>query len=103
VLAGGYWLGTAYWVEDIEDPVAFERERRAALRSGEPSEPLAYHASVDLFDPAGRYLWSLVEHDRRTPSIGNLEAVGADGRVYTIAEEPFPQIRRYRIEIVAVR
>ncbi len=29
--------------------------------------------------------------------------VGADGSVYTIADNPFPQIRRYRIEIVSGR
>lgn len=103
VLADGYWLGSAYWVEDIEAPVAVARQRADAFLSGRPSEPLAYHASVDLFDPAGRYLWSLVEHDGRTPSIGNPEAVGADGSVYTIADDPFPQIRRYRIEIVSGR
>jgi len=103
VLADGYWLGTAYWVEDIEDPVALYRQRRAAFLSGQSPEPLAYHTSVDLFDPAGRYLWSLVEHDGRTPSIGNPEVVGADGSVYTIADDPFPQVRRYRVEIVSGR
>jgi hypothetical protein len=46
-----------------------------------------------------RFLWSRIEEGAITPSIGRLELVGADGSLYTVADEPFPQVRRYRVEL----
>jgi len=33
------------------------------------------------------------------PEIGSLRAVGPGGRLYTTIDGPFPQVRRYRVEI----
>jgi hypothetical protein len=67
--------------------------------SGEFIDSLALNHPLDLFDAEGRFLYSLVEDGAFTPSIGRPQLVGADGRLYTISDDPFPQIRRYRVQI----
>lgn len=64
-----------------------------------------YLSSVSLFDRDGRLLYSLVERpgntrqEGRWRSTGRPQFIGPDNRLYTIADEPFSQIRRYRVEI----
>lgn len=54
--------------------------------------------SLDLFDAEGRFLFSL-ENSGDAPTIGSPTAVGPDGRLYTRVLDPFPPVRRYRVEI----
>lgn len=93
-LASGHWLATASWPTNVEDPDAFVRRSMG----GDPQQ-VEWACSLDLFDPEGRFLLSLVEEGRRVPGIGEPLGVGPDGRLYTFSEEPYPQVRRYRVEL----
>lgn len=93
-LQGGYWLGTATWVTNVEDPE--EAMRRLRADSGFEFE---YHHEWELYDEEGRWLASRVwEHSNWSP-YGAPRWVGPDGRLYTSSMDPFPQVRRYRVVI----
>lgn len=100
-----YLLVCVYWNLNVDDPDAIALERARALRAGLPSPNSEYHVSFDLFDRDGRLLYSLVEgpHSIRGEGIwsetGRPQLIGPDDRLYTIADDPFPQIRRYRVEV----
>ncbi|MGD8330935.1 MAG: hypothetical protein PVJ49_16010, partial [Acidobacteriota bacterium] len=91
-LAEGRMLATVSWT----DPDAL-----AQLR-GRPEPPpfeevrATSRSSFDLFDAGGRYLTSVLEED---VSIGNADEVDAQGRLYTVATDPYPHVRRYRVVI----
>ena len=59
----------------------------------------AMRGTLDLFDADGRYLISVPSAATWPPEIGTPDAVGSDGRLYTVIRDPFPQVRRYRVEI----
>jgi hypothetical protein len=63
-----------------------------------PPPEIDWRSSFDLYDREGRLLYSLVE-DGTWPSTGTPKLIGPDNRLYTIAGDPFPQIRRYRVEV----
>lgn len=84
VLPSGHWLVWAWWTSNGKDG------RLAGRRLA---------SSVDLFDPEGVFLVSLTTEGQSVPGIGRPELVGPDGRLYTVASEPYPQVRRYRVEI----
>lgn len=93
-LAGGEWLVMAAWV-DVDDAASDWRGRDTETRRRE-SQP--WHSSIDVFDDAGRLLYSF-ERDQGTPEIGLPALVGPDGKLYTKVNDPYPQVRRYRVEI----
>jgi hypothetical protein len=37
--------------------------------------------------------------DGSRPEIGSPRAIGPDGKLYTTVDDPFPHVRRYRVEI----
>lgn len=77
-------------------------EAVARLRLEESPSPdsmmAAMNGSIDLFDSDGRYLTSLL-HEGAFPEMGMPDAVGGDGKIYTVVMDPFPHVRRYRLEI----
>ena len=92
-LPTGHWLATARWV-DVPDPAQDWAMRHARGTLNE----VPWRSSLDLFDPDGRFLYGL-EAAGSWPSIGYLRTVGPDGKLYTSVSDPFPQVRRYRVEI----
>ena len=91
-LAEGRMLATASW----SDPAALD-ELRGRAEAPELEEIRATtRISFDLFDADGRYLISI---RRDEADIGDVDEVDAQGRLYTTAMDPFPQVRRYRVII----
>ena len=93
VLDSGHWLVFASWPTNVHDPNAF-----TALEP-EDRPPTEWDSSLDLFDPEGRFLASRLSFDTPVPDIGRPWTVGPLGALYTVRSEPFPQVRRYRMEI----
>jgi hypothetical protein len=100
-LPDGRLLGWSYGPIGIDDPDA-ELARRLQPREGVGEPPLSM-STLDLFDAEGRLLTSIRREaplpDGRRPEIGSPRTIGPDGRLYTTVEDPFPQVRRYRVEI----
>lgn len=94
-----FLLVAVTWVPDVEDP---DEIAEHALRSS-PEELAAqvtsWLSSFDLYDREGRLLYSLVEEGDDWPSTGRPQFIGPDNRLYTIAGDPFPQIRRYEVVV----
>lgn len=91
-LNGGYWLAHSQWADSglaENDPDQF---------SGGTDDDAQWRSALDLFDAEGRFLYSEVG-EGRTPLIGRIQTVGPDGKLYTSSSDPFPQVRRYRVEI----
>jgi len=92
-LPSGELIVYALWPENVDDPDAF-----AALRRSTGERPdVVWMSSIDVFDETGRLTGSAVWEGAREPEIGRPAAVDANGRLYTVATDPFPQVRRYRI------
>lgn len=91
VLDSGYWLVVAARPTNVDDPNALA-ETPAAQRP-----EIVWASSLDLFDPAGRFLYSAQTPGSQSPEIGRPWAVGPRGRLYTVIADPFPQVRRYRV------
>lgn len=87
VLSSGHWVVTVRWPTD-DEAVPEEGGERAYWSS-----------SLDVFDSQGRFLGSHTAQRGGQPSVGWPFAIGPGNYLYTIAEEPFPQVRRYRVEI----
>lgn len=60
-----------------------------------------YASALDLLVPSGRYIGSLTWEDRNTPPIGDLITVGPNGKLYTTTNDPYPQVRRYKVDVRA--
>ena len=93
VLDSGHWLVFTSWPTNVDDPNTFT----ALEPEGRP--PIAWASSLDLFDPEGRFLASRLSPDTPLPDIGRPWTVGPWGALYTVHSEPFPQVRRYRLEL----
>lgn len=96
-LLTGHWLVRAQWI-DVADPAADYARRKNAPGSLFADSP--FRTALDLFDGNGRFLYS-IQSGRGETLLGYLEAVGRDGKLYTSVREPFPQVRRYRVQIDA--
>ncbi len=68
--------------------------RNIGTRGQGPGE-FAFPESIVVM-PDGRLM---VRDDEHLLQIGRPELVGPDGNVYTVVSDPFPQVRRYRVEI----
>lgn len=91
-LADGLMLATAYWT----DPEALERLRGRAEPPPFEDVQATGRTSFDLFDSDGRYLTSVFDEE---VGIGNADEVDGEGRVYTVVNDPYPHVRRYRVII----
>ena len=100
-----YLLLCVTWVLNIRDPDAMALELAHAAQEGRRPPDIEIRSSFDLFDRDGRLLYSLTEDlgnlwgDGLWASTGRPQFIGPDNRLYTIAGDPFPQIRRYRVEV----
>ncbi len=95
-LPSGYFLVSLHWSEGVDDPDEFVRQ---VAEGKNPPEPVDMH-SLDLFRADGTLLYSIVREGDNIPEIGQLVHVGTDGKLYTVSEDPFVQVRRYRVEII---
>ena len=95
-LPSDHLLTSASWPTNVDDPNAHLRRSR-----NDAAEEVTYATSLDLFKPSGRYVGSFRWDYRRSPPIGNPHAIGPDGALYTIANSPFPQVRRYEVTLRA--
>jgi hypothetical protein len=91
-LEGGYWLARSMWVDPAVTTNDTDQSPEAAVDDSQ------WRSGLDLFDAEGRFLYSMV-YDGRVPAIGRIEMFGPDGKLYTTVYDPFPQVRRYRVEI----
>jgi hypothetical protein len=92
-LSSGHLLVFASWPMNVDDPDAFAG---LSVTSGERPE-VQWACSLDVFDADGRFLGSSVWEGMREPEVGR-PALGEHGKLYTVALDPFPQVRRYRVE-----
>jgi hypothetical protein len=93
VMPTGLWIVVASWPTNIDDPNAYVElppQQRPAIQ---------WSSSIDLFDPEGRFLYSLKTPGSAMPAIGRPWAVDNEGRLYTAIAQPFPQVRRYRLSL----
>lgn len=94
-LPSGHLLVYASWPTNVEDPAAFARRRAVEGRDLE----IMWACSLDLFDANGEFVGSTVWEGTREPRFGRPAIVGPQGRLYTVATDAFPQVRRYRVQI----
>lgn len=97
-LSAEHGLIPRYWLVGIEDVEEFKRLWDEFLASGS-RDPTAqeFDSAIDLVDAEGRVLDSLPIGGYFHESIGTLETIGPDGRLYTSVYEPYPHVRRYRV------
>jgi hypothetical protein len=104
-LQPGYLLVCIYWDLNIEDPDATALVAGRASRERRPPPHIESRGSFDLFDRDGRLLYSMIDtpggsrEEGRWRNTGRPQFIGPDNRLYTVSDEPFSQIRRYRVEI----
>jgi len=94
-LADGQWIVPTQWLAGVDDP---SEVLQHAIESDVPP-PNPVMSAFDYFDREGRFLGSVLRNDENLRRIGQPEVVGPDGRIYTVVSDPFPQVRRFRIEI----
>jgi len=93
-LSSGHLLAHASWPMNVDDPDAFAG---LSVTRGERPE-VQWACSLDVFDADGRFLGSSVWEGMREPEVGRPALAERDDKLYTVALDPFPQIRRYRVE-----
>ncbi len=96
-LASGHMLVPVNWTEGIDDPDAAASAYFAQPRE-EREQPGTRGRALELYDAEGRFLYSYEEDDINW-EMGFIQFVGPDDRLYTVADDPFPHVRRYRVVI----
>lgn len=100
-LPDGRWIAVSYGPPDVEDPAAYLTELLQWRPGAGP--PPVQRTTVDLFDAEGRLLTSVVRDrpltEGRFPEMGYPQTVGPEGSFYTSVSDPYPQVRRYRLDI----
>ena len=101
-LSDEFGLVPRRWLVGVQDVEEIKRRWDQYLASRDPEdEPRSFESAIDLIDGEGRVLGSLpISGAFRESPMGRPELVGPDGRLYTIVSEPYPHVRRYRVEIV---
>jgi len=100
-LPDGRGLVPRYWLVGGMDIDEFKQAWDRYLASNDRdavNDIRSYDSAIDLIDAEGRVLGSLPLEDIYEP-IGFPELVGPDGKLYTRVYEPYPHVRRYRVEI----
>jgi hypothetical protein len=101
-LNDGHGLIPRYWLAGVTDVEELKRQWDRYLASRDPDDRgRSYDAAIDLVDAEGRVLGSF-PLDGAFDAIGWPELVGPDGRLYTRVYEPYPHVRRYRVELTGV-
>lgn len=94
VLTGGYWLAFVLRSTNSESPEEIARALANAA-SWRDAPKTVFERTADLFGPAGEFLGSLPLDS--IPELGEVLASGPGNTLFTYADEPFPQVRRYRV------
>lgn len=90
-ISRGYLINYVVWPEDIENI------DKVAQKMSEGNFPVFFQKnSIDIYSPTGKLLYSK-EGQGSIPEIGKLIHTDNEGFLYTVAKEPFPQIRKYRV------
>lgn len=92
-LLSGHLLVYARWPANVEDSDNFARRRAEGS-----NVDIEWNCSLDLFDMDGNLLGSSVWEGTREPEFGRPITVDGTGALYTVASEPFPQVRKYRVD-----
>jgi len=94
VLPGGHWIAMGRWIRNKNElEQIFERETSSlATRDSIVS---AYF--LDVFGPSGMLLGSLSWEGER-PAFARFTGMDQNGDVYSKADDPFPHVRRYRVD-----
>ena len=93
-LSDSYEISVSSWPLNLDDPDAY----LARSRSGTVSE-LKYQSMIDLLNTEGELLYSIY-NDSYFSEIGSPIHVDQDGKLYTTIYDPFPQVRRYKVNII---
>jgi len=90
-LKDGYMLTSLVWPLNVNNPDKF------TARDNPPQ--VIFANSIDLFDQNGHLLYSIEETDSNIPEIGEPVFVDQNGKLYTKTDSPYPQVRRYSVNI----
>jgi hypothetical protein len=97
-LPDGHLLAPWFRAQGVESAEQFVAELERRWSEFIQNDFPVYEAGFDLLDSQGRYIGSIDEpgffQDRGYPVL-----VDSDGRLYTRVFRPFPQVRRFRVEI----
>lgn len=100
--SGEYGLIPRRWLVGVTDVEELQRQWDRFLASDDrEDDPRSFESAIDLIDAEGRVLGSL-PLEGSYDSIGRPELLGPDGRLYTRVFEPYPHVRRYRIDLAGV-
>lgn len=94
-LEKGYFLTTLYWPIGIDDPDEFARKALYAS-----SLHVEFSSSIDLFKSNGTLLFTEEKEGQWLPDIGKITYVDSNGYLYTIKDNPYPQIVKYKVTVV---
>ena len=88
-----YFFVSATWPTNLADP-----DDHIVQSSNGNAPELEFKTSIDLFNLKGELLGSKV-NEGQSPTIGKIRHIDAAGNIYTIVDEPFPQVRKYKVII----
>lgn len=94
-LSTGYYLTSLSWPTNIDDPDKFLKN---SMNDRQNATKPIFKNAIDLYGADDTLRYSL-EQEGRTPKIGSLSHVDKNGKIYTKADDPFPQIRRYNLTV----
>ena len=89
----GYEISFSYWPTNVSNP-----DEYVLLNHNKKAPKRKYMNMFDLFNNDGELLYSIYE-DNIIPEIGKPIYVDCYGKIYTLVYEPFPQLRRYKLNI----
>lgn len=89
-----HFLVVAQWFKDS----GVAQTRAEAMISGKSVPEIEWLHSIDLYDDRGA-LVSTIPGEGPSP-VGAPLTTDATGRIYTIVNQPVPQVRRYRLEVL---
>jgi hypothetical protein len=92
-LFDGYEISFSYWPTNVSNP-----DEYVLLNHNKKAPKRKYMNMFDLFNNDGELLYSIYE-DNVTPKMGKPIHVDSYGKLYTLIYEPFPQVRRYNLNI----
>ncbi len=88
-----YYISYSHWPTNLDDPDKYIIQSR-----NKTAPDLKYRCMLDLLNGEGELLYSIY-YDSMNPEIGQPIHVDCDGKLYTTIYDPFPQVRRYKLNI----
>ena len=90
-----YSITNVVWPTNFEDP---DQAAEDAFK-GNFRELISKNA-LNVFNAAGDFLYS-IEYEGFTSEIGKIKHADGDGFLYTATNDPYPQLRKYKVMISA--